>query len=136
MEISAAFLCDFAEAREGLLMAIAGGVTRVWAEEYPASLGVTLAMLLSLDEHDSNIPHDMDVRVMGPDSPIGGIQGGFLIGRGDDIEPGELVIAPVTLDLRPIAVPAPGGYSIHINIDGGAVEQTVSCVVRPRTAAG
>lgn len=127
MDVSAAFLCDFAETREGLLIAVGGGITRVYKERYPAPLGLVLALLVDVAQSELDIPHDLTVAVMGPDSPVGEVRGGFQIGRAPDLEPGELVVAPLTLDLRGIELPHPGSYSLHVTLDG-ARPRTVSFV--------
>jgi len=130
VEVTAAFLCDWAEAREGLLMAVAGGITRLWRETYPSSFGTSLAILVAIPQSELEVPHDIDVKLMGPDMQIGEIQGGFQIGRGPDLEVGEMVVAPITLDLRAIQLPAPGSYSLNISIDG-EMKQAVSFIAKP-----
>ena len=133
MKVSAAFLCDWAESREGLLMAVAGGITRLWRQQYPSSVGSTLAILVTIPQSELEIPHDIAVGLMGPDAPIGEIQGGFQIGRAPDLEVGEEVVAPVTFDLRPFNLPGPGSYTLHVSIDG-ELKQSVSFIAKPAGA--
>ena len=130
MEISAAFLCDFAEVREGLLMALGGGTTRLWRAEYPASMGSSLALLIDLLQSDLDAPHEITVAIQGPDQPVGEVKGTFRIGGSPDLRAGENVVAPLAIDLRPVQLPAEGSYSINISIDGRFM-QSVGFVAQP-----
>lgn len=118
MEISAAFLCDFAEVREGLLMALGGGTTRLWRPEYPTSVGASLALLIDLPQSDLGVPHDIAVAIQGPDQPVGEVTGKLQVSGSADLKAGENVVAPLAIDLRPVQLPAEGSYSINISIDG------------------
>ena len=48
MEIRVATICDFAQVRDGLLSVISAGITRVWRSQYPAPLGVMLALVFEV----------------------------------------------------------------------------------------
>ena len=133
MDVSAAFLCDFAEVREGLLMALGGGTTRLWRQEYPASVGASLAMLLDLHQSDLGAPHEIVVAIQGPDEPVGEVKGEFRIGGSPDLQPGEAVVAPLAIDLRPVQLPGPGSYSINITVDGEFV-RAIGFVAQPAGA--
>jgi hypothetical protein len=111
-------------------MAVGGGITRIYSSEYPSPLNIMLALLIELPLPDLGVPHDIEVNITGSDEPIGGAQGGFLIGGTPDLETGELLVAPIVLDLRPVVVPAEGSYSMHISLDG-EFRQTLSFVARP-----
>ena len=130
MDISAAFLCDFAEVREGLLMAVGGGITRLWRDQYPASIGASLAMLVDLSPSDLNVKHDIVAAIQGPDQPVGELRVEFQTGGGQDLQAGESVVAPLAIDLRPVQLPGPGSYSINISIDNEFV-RAVSFVAQP-----
>lgn len=130
MDISAAFLCDFAEVREGLLMAVGGGVTRLWRDQYPASIGASLAMLVDLAPSDLNVQHEITAAIQGPDQPVGELKVQFQTGGGPDLQAGESAVAPLAIDLRPVQLPGPGSYSINITIDGVFI-RTVGFVAQP-----
>ena len=130
MEISAAFLCDFAEVREGLLMALGGGTTRLWRTGYPASMGSSLALLIDLLQSDLDTPHEISVAIQGPDQPVGEVKGTFQIGGSPDLRAGENVVAPLALDLRPVQLPGEGSYSINFSIDGTFM-RSVGFVAQP-----
>jgi hypothetical protein len=130
VNISAAFLCDFAEVREGLLMALGGGITRLWRHEYPASLGASRALLFELVPSELNVQHSIAVAIQGPDQPVGEVSVQFQTGGGRDLQAGESVVAPLAIDLRPVQLPGPGSYSINISVDGTFV-RAVSFVAQP-----
>jgi hypothetical protein len=121
VDISAAFLCDFAEVREGLLMAVGGGVTRLWRDQYPASIGASLALLIDLPASDLDVKHEITAAIQGPDQPVGELKVEFQTGGGPDLQAGESAVAPLAIDLRPVQFPGPGSYSINITIDGAFV---------------
>ena len=130
MEISAAFLCDFAEVREGLLMALGGGITRLWRPTYPTSIDATLALLVEVPPSELDVRHQIDVAIQGPDAPVGEAKVEFQTGAGQQLEAGESVVAPIAIDLRPVQLPAPGSYSINVSVDGKFI-RAVSFVAQP-----
>lgn len=118
MQVSAAILCDFASVRENLITIVGGGVTRVIRPEFPAPMGVALALVLELHQMELGKPHELEVLVQGQDGEqVASIVGGFNLGRAQ-AEPGETVLAPMPFDLRNVGVPAPGVYSIEVAVDG------------------
>lgn len=130
MQISAAFLCDFAEVREGLLMALGGGISRLWRPTFPTSIGATLAMLVEVPPSDLDVGHEIHVAIQGPDAPVGEVKVQFKTGAGQHLKPGESVVAPITIDLRPVSLPSPGSYSINVSVDGEYV-RSVAFVAQP-----
>lgn len=130
MDVSAAFLCDFAEVREGLLMSLGGGITRLWRDQYPASVGASLALLVDLPPSDLNRKHEIIAAIQGPDQPVGELKAEFQTSGGKDLKAGENVVAPLAIDLRPVQLPGPGSYSINISIDGEFI-RAVGFVAQP-----
>ena len=130
MEISAAFLCDFAEVREGLLMALGGGITRLWRASYPTSIDATLALLVDVPPSELNVQHNINVAIQGPDAPVGEANVQFQAGAGLELEAGEQVVAPIAIDLRPVSLPGPGSYSVNVSVDGEFV-RAVAFVAQP-----
>lgn len=119
MNVGTALLCDFATVREGLLHIIAGGVTRLWRDQYPAPIGCSLALVFEIHPMEAARPHEIDVRVMTEDgAEMARVQGGFQTTPGQDAKAGESLLVPVALDLRNAGLPGPGGYSIEISVDG------------------
>jgi hypothetical protein len=118
MKITTGILCDFASVREGLLFVVGGGVTRVGRSQYPAALGCSVALLVELHQMELARPHELELRVVGPDGEnIASFKGGFQA-AGKDLDIGENLPIPVVLDLRNAALPKPGRYNIEASLDG------------------
>lgn len=132
MDIVAAILCDFASVRAGLLTVVGGGVTRLWRDEYPAPLGVFLAVMLECSTEDLRRPHELQVSVITADgAQLAHVQGGFATEDMGDLDPGETTLVPIPLSLQPVGVPGPGRYSIHLSVDDDH-HQTLAFRVAPR----
>lgn len=120
MRVSTAILCDFAEVREGLLFVVAGGVTRLFREEWPGPMNVCLALIAELDRTERERPHELDVEIIDADGvSVARIRGGFQQGPGPDTDIHEITFFPFTFDLRQVGIAHPGWYSIGIQIDEG-----------------
>lgn len=118
MDITAALLCDFAQVREGLLFVSSGGVTRVMRPEYPAPLGVVLALVVDLDPDEHDQQHRVRVRVIDSHDEVFW-DGTAELGVGQvDAETGEHLALPLVVDLRPVALPADGLYRIEADANG------------------
>ena len=132
MKVGTALLCDFASVRDGLLFVVAGGVTRLWRDEYPAPMNVSLALMFEVHQMEVPHPHEIDVRVVGEDGQeIARAQGGFQAALPPDIHMTEKLLVPVVLDVRQAGLPGPGAYSIEISVDG-THHQTVQFRAQPR----
>lgn len=119
MKITTGLLCDFASVREGLLFVVGGGVTRIRRAQYPAAFGCSVALLVELHQMELSRPHELELRVLGPDGEdVANVKAGFQA-RGTDLDIGENLPVPVVLDLRNAALEKPGRYSIEASIDGG-----------------
>jgi len=119
MQVAAAFLCDAASVREGLLHVLGGGITRVWRQEFPGPMGMSVAMLLELHRQELNRPHELSITVMGEDGQsVAEVKGGFQAPANPNLEVHEGLLVPMTLDLRAAAIPAAGAYTVDISIDG------------------
>ena len=116
MHLRTAILCDFAQVREGLLFVASGGISRVIRPSYPAPASFALALMLELDAVEVREPHEIRVRIMAADEPIGEMTAGFQINDAD-LHPGERQNIPVPVNLHNVPLPAPGGYSITISVD-------------------
>lgn len=118
MEVTTALLCDFAQVREGMLFISSGCVSRLWRPEVPAAMGVCLALVIEIDQIESERPHELHVYVTGEDGQRQAtIDGGFQVDPAG-LDPGENVLVPVTLDLRPLELPRAGPYDVRIYLDG------------------
>lgn len=131
MQVAAAFLCDFAEVREGLLFALGGGITRLWRDAFPASMEASLALLLELHQTEGATQHQLQVLVQGEDGQrVGEVKAAFQMGAAE-VDVGENLLLPIALDLRPARLPAPGSYAVEIVMDG-THQRTIQFKALPR----
>ena len=126
MEIRVATICDFAQVREGLLSVLSAGITRVWQTQYPAPLGVMVALIFELAPGSASIPHEVQFRVENADGDrlaegAGAIQADPSPGH----DPGEMLTLPMVVDFRSLQLPAAGRYQIIINPMSDGVDPTV-----------
>lgn len=130
MDMAAAFLADHASVRDNLLFVSGGGVTRLWRDEFPAKMGVHLALIFELHQTELEKPHELEIIVQSEDGErVGELQGGFQVGA--DVGVGEHALVPVTVDLRDAALAKAGRYSIEISI-AGAHRKTLQFRAGPR----
>ncbi len=117
-----------------MLFVTGGGVKRIWRSQYPAPLGVSLAMVFEVHQMELPYPHEVAIRVMGPDGQeVATVQAGFSAGA--DLEVGEELLVPLALDLRNVLLPAAGAYSVEIAVDG-THQSTLQFWSQPRPPDG
>lgn len=118
MELTTALLCDFAQIRERLLFISSGGITRVFRTEFPANLGIYLALVVELDGVEMERPHELQVRIVDQDGHeiTPPARGAFQV-QSADRELTERVQVPIILDFRGVNVPRPGAYDVNIYLD-------------------
>lgn len=121
MQLSSAFLCDFASVRDGLLSIIGGGITRLWRSGYPAPLHLCVALVVQLEPDELGRPHEFAVTLIDADgNSVVEALGGLNIVTADR-EDGENVSAPLALDLRNVLLPKDGSYWAEVSLDGKRV---------------
>jgi len=126
MDIRVATICDFAQVREGLLSVLSAGITRVWQTQYPAPLGVMVALIFELAPGGASIPREVRFRVENADGDrlaegVGAIQANPSPG----LDPGEMLTLPLVVDFRSLQLPAAGRYQIVIDPMSDGVDPTV-----------
>ncbi len=134
MELAVATLCDYASVREGLIFVHAGGVTRLWRDEYPAKMGVHLALVFQLHRMELGRPHEVDVRIMGQDAEVAHVKIGFQADMPADLNIAETVQLPAPVDLSGVEIPQQGPYSVEIAVDGTHL-RSLTFRASPRTPA-
>ena len=120
MRIDCALLCDAATVRDGLLHVLGGGITRVTRPEFPAPVGMMLALRILEHPTELDRPHHLRIQLQGEDGQAIG-QMDAQIGVADPalVPVGEEASLPLPLALPPGAgLPTPGRYSFEILIDG------------------
>lgn len=116
MEIRVATLCDFAQVREGLLTVASGGITRVWRSQFPAKLGIMLALIIETTAAEAIEPREIRIRVENEDGGrLAEAAGGFQLQTVPDHDPGEMLSLPLVLDFREVELPAAGRYQIVVD---------------------
>jgi hypothetical protein len=119
VKVTTGILCDFASVREGLLFVVGGGITRVRRAHYPAPFGCSVALLVELHQMELPRPHELELRVVGPDGEnVASIKGGFQASGPVDLDIGENLPIPVVVDLRGAELAKPGRYNVEASIDG------------------
>lgn len=90
----------------------------MWRPQFPAPLGVNLALHVLVHPTEAEAEHKIQVIVQTSDGMrIAEVGVAFRVG-GTDLAPGEEYAAPIVVPLSAAVVPAPDGYSIEILIDG------------------
>ena len=118
MQVAAAILCDHASVREGLLIVVGGGITRLGRNTFPAPLNLGLALLLELHQVELARPHELEVLIQDQDGgEVARIRGGFNVGEAD-LHLGESLLVPMAFDLRGVGISGPGPYAVEISVDG------------------
>lgn len=121
MQLSSALLCDFAQVRDGLLFVSSGGVTRLYRSDFPAPMGVCLALVMEAHPTEATRPHELQVIIQGQDGErVAELTAGFQLSADSTaaLETGENVQLPQALDLRPVGLTSSGPHTIEILIDG------------------
>lgn len=125
MEVRVATLCDFAQIREGLLTVASGGITRVWRSQYPAKLGIMLALIIEITAVEAVEPREIRIRIENADGGrLAEASGGFQLQQVPDHDPGEMLNLPLVLDFRDVELPAAGRYQVVVDPMTGGVSHT------------
>lgn len=137
MRVDSAMLCDAVSIRDGLLHILGGGITRIWASEYPAGLNAHLAARIMLSASEATERHTLAVSVENSDdgSPIGSFSADFGVGRPTDLEDGEEIHVPLGFPLHAVQLPAPAAYRLALTLDG-ADQGAIGLVARMRASDG
>src|ERR1039458_8002761 len=115
-----AMLCDYATVREGLLHVLGGGINRLWREQFPATMGSTLALLLEIHPTETEIQHAIAIFLIDEDGRrLADVSAEFQVSKSTTIgRAGEAVLMPLLVSLHHLEIPSPGAYSVEILLDG------------------
>jgi hypothetical protein len=132
VRVDAALLCDAATVREGLLHILGGGATVVSRAVFPTSLGLVMAVSLTVDPDEVAGHHEIVVELATMDE-------GQALGRAGLVwEAQEIPSTPfpeIPLQLPAVVplqltVPRPGAYRVRLLIDD-RVERELALLVNP-----
>jgi hypothetical protein len=119
MRIDTCLLCDAATVREGLLNILGGGITHAVRQEYPAPLGMSLAMRIMVHSTEITGPHRIEVMLNDEDGQrVTNFHVDVGVPDETEIPPGlepEIMFA-WDFPGRPM-LPHPGKYSFEVLID-------------------
>lgn len=133
MKITTALVCGSAEVREGLLFVLGGGITRLWRDQWPAPLGVAVAVVLEMSPAEARQVHEVTLRILDTDGRrLGEVKGGFQLSVPEASSapgaphPGEMVSVPIVLPLHVVGVPGPGAYEFKLAVDRNAASSRLT----------
>lgn len=120
MDIDTCLLCDAATVREGLLHILGGGITTVVRPEFPAPLGLQMALRVLAHSTELDRSHTLEVLLQDED---GGRVTQFNVETAQidpaQVPAGERAPLPLAWDFPANPhLPHPGSYSFELLIDG------------------
>ena len=119
MKLDMALLCDAVSVREGLLHILGGGITRIWAEQFPTNINATLALRVMIEPGEAEGQHALKLLVQGPD---GEELGSFNLDFGVNAPEGQSatgeVQVPLAIPMSQVTLPTAGAYGIEVILDG------------------
>jgi hypothetical protein len=121
MDVDFVLLCDAAMIREGLLHIPGAPITRLYRPSVPAPLGVSVAVVFTVERADYGKMKEIEIKVSSPLQDIAKIGGIATVGpRPDKAEPGESrIYMPFVASLSNIATPDWGEHTVSVSLDGG-----------------
>jgi hypothetical protein len=125
-----ALLCDAATVRENLLHVLGGGITRIY-RQFPATLGLDLALVLTFTQSEAQEKHRLRVLVQTADgAKLAEAIAEIVVTPSLDLKPGERMTVSVALSLRQVPIPAEGIYGVEVLI-GGLLQRSFTFVAAP-----
>lgn len=130
-----AFLADSAEAVGGKLYVLGAGWDTVGARTLPViHPRVSVGAIIAIGWSDTDVEHDVTLRLetedgqsvplgrlgtgTGPESVIAQLGHRFTAHRSDHLRPGDDQSHPIAFTVNDLHIPAAGGYSWVLSIDG------------------
>ncbi len=119
MKLDVALLCDAATVREGLLHVLGGGVTKLSRPDYPAPLGVQLAVRVTGEWSEASGTHKLEVALVDADSEQVALFGADLTFQQDPEPDRELPFSGAfVVPVQAVPLPAPDVYRFIVRLDG------------------
>ena len=129
MKFRISALCDAANTREGMLSVLSAGITVIARPQFPAPMGLSLALLLEAEGDELAAAHQLGVTVKAPDGEdtLATIVADFHFEQPGADDPaataGIPVQAPFGASLDGVLIPAPGVYEVTITLDGEVADR-------------
>ena len=125
--------CDSATVRENLLHVLGGGITRIWRNQFPATLNLDLALIFTLTRLEAQEQRRLRVFVQTADGArLAEIVADLGVTPSSDLKPEERIPVPVTLSLRQVPIPDEGIYGVEVLVD--RISQRTFTFVAAKTA--
>lgn len=124
MEIDFAFLANYAEATpNGLVTAVGAGWDNAWRPAYPASFNGYLVARLALTRQEMSHAHNVELDIVDLD-------GAAVVPRISmpiqaPAAPGMRLNLNLLFDLRGVAVPRAGSYTLELGVDTRSLKSFV-----------
>lgn len=135
MELDYALLCDAAQVSQGKTFILGGGVTILWRQQFPAPMGISLALQLTYHRSEADTDHQLRFQVMDADgnSILPEMQADLHVGGPVPGVPSTVPLAaPIALGFPPLPVlQRPGSYSVEILLDGRHLKSLPFSVAHP-----
>jgi hypothetical protein len=138
MKVDTALLCDAVSIREGLLHILGGGITRIWAEQFPAPINATLALRVLIGAEEAGHPQGITLLVQGPDGEqLGSFNLDFGVTAPEGGDAAGEVPVPLAIPMQQVQLPGPGRYSIEVKTGEEIVRSVrLEAAHRPQQQAG
>lgn len=114
------FLCDSAQAVQGKLFVLGGGLSVIGPKPQP----LALALQITVPWDRANVPHQWVIRLLDEDGRpvrIGEkeivVQGRFEAGRPAGLRPGTPLGVALAINITPLPLPAGRSYTFALSID-------------------
>jgi len=112
-------LCDFAQVREGLLFVNSGGITRVFAEEFPAHLSLYIGAMMYVPPDQVDEIHEIVIAIKDADrtEKLAEMRGAVKAGASGQFD-GEGLHLPFVVPLLGVQFKQSGQIDIQASVDG------------------
>lgn len=114
-----AMICDRAEALNGKLYMMGGGIDAFNQVAFPSVIQFAVAIAVDVPWHATNHPHALHLSFQTEDAnQIGEAGVDFTTGRPPQIAPGTTQRALFAIPNMALVVPAPAGYVMVVSLNG------------------
>lgn len=111
-------MADSAEAVNGKVYILGGGIDRHLATDFPAALRADIALGVLVDWAETNNRHALSVKILDEDSTtVVAIEGEFEAGRPPGARLGQDMRTMLAI-CGPFVVPNPGAYKLVVELNG------------------